>query len=132
MLRLCWLSLLLAFGHPATLWVQGPLSSTLDYRAILKAHPNAVSPTQDYLNHHPLIENREKLLTLLTWAQHDFLAKSNAEAVQKFKDVLQMLWEDDWAQADREIFLQAYLRIAQLSLTNTERDLWLIQSVALK
>jgi hypothetical protein len=126
-----WVSLLLSLATASTLWVKSPQSSVLDYQATLKAHAHALSPTQAYLQSHPLIENREKLLNLFSQAQRDFLDRSSGESRERFLDVLRLLPSDDWATADREIFLQVYLRLAQLANGDTERDLWLTQSLEL-
>ena len=128
-----WLSLLLWSGLSAhaTVLFQGPQSSPLDYAAELAAHPHWVSPVQDYVNRHPLSANREQLSSLFAQAQHDFLAKSELESRERYKAVINLLGMDDWTKSEREIFLQCYLRLAQLESDNSARDRWLKQSLAL-
>lgn len=127
------LSLLTAHVKAAatTVLVQGPEAQILDYRATLKAHADSVSPTQDYLNAHPLVRERENLLVVFSEAQKSFLEKSNEEARKKFIEVLALLTNDDWAKGDREIFLHAYLRLAQLESDSAQRDHWLSLSLLL-
>ena len=91
----------------------------------------AFSPTQEYLSMHPLPANRERLLTLFSEAQRAFLEKSSEESSEKFKSLLALLTEDDWDKSDREIFLQAYLRLAQMESDAERRERWLGLSLLL-
>lgn len=122
---------MLSSGHAQTVLVQAPQSRTLDYKASLKAHSDFISPAQEYLNTHPSLAQREQLLELFSSAQKIFMEKSNDEAAAKFTELLGLLWVDDWAKADREIFLQAYLRLAQIAVTPEKRDHWLGLSLLL-
>src|SRR4051812_43713781 len=110
-----WLILTLSFQTFAkTVLIQGPQTSQVEYKAMLKAHPDMISPVQHYLELHPLPSNRERLLALFSEAQSDFLSKSNTEAAVKFESVIQLMTADDWSRSEREIFLHAFLRLAQM------------------
>ncbi|MGZ3721305.1 MAG: hypothetical protein ACXVA9_00160 [Bdellovibrionales bacterium] len=126
--------LLTAFTFHAlagTILLQGPQTSPLEYKAMLKAHGNLTSPSQEYLNTHPALANREHLLTLFAEAQKSFLEKSNEEARAKFESVLTLLTHDDWEKSDREVFFQTYLRLAQMETAAGNRDRWLGLSLLL-
>ena len=118
-------------AHASTVLIQSPQSSGFEYKAMLKAHGEYTSPAQYYLSNHPLITQREQLLTLFTEAQKAFLEKSIEEAKQKYSNVLELLTTDDWEKSDREIFLQVYLRLAQIETDAGLRDRWLGRSLLL-
>jgi hypothetical protein len=117
--------------HAATVLIEAPQTRPLEYRAALKAHPEYVSPTEDYLAGHPSLEAREKLLNLFGDAQKSFLENSIEDARRRFADVIALILEDDWQRSDREIFLQSYLRLAQMETDSESRDRWLGQSLNL-
>ena len=122
---------LLVNAQAGTVLIQGPQSKLLDYKAALKAHPDYTSPSAEYLTSHPSLAKREQLLALFAEAQKTFLQKSNEEALSQFTAVLALVTEEDWEKSDREIFFQAYLRLAQMEKDNTNRDRWLGQSLNL-
>ena len=117
--------------HAAPVLIAAPQSRPLEYRAALKAHPEFVSPTEDYLTAHPSLEEREKLLNLFADAQKSFLENSIEDARRRFSDVAALILEDDWQRSDREIFLQSYLRLAQMETDPEARDRWLGHSLNL-
>lgn len=124
------LYLLIGAAH-STVLIPVTSAPRLEYRAMLKAHPDFESPTDHYLRHHPLFALRGQLLERFTVAQRAFLENSELEARQKFAEVLQLLWSDDWSDSDRGIFLHAYLRMAQLEANPSARDRYLRQSLLL-
>lgn len=128
-----WILLTISFSAQAatTVLIQGPQSSTLDYKAMLKAHADYVSPTAYYLSVHPDRRQRERLLNLFADAQKAFLEKSLEEARGRFQSVLALLPHDDWEKNDREVFLHAYLRLAQMETEASVRDRWLGLSLLL-
>jgi hypothetical protein len=129
-----WLILTLfatGFAHAGTVLLQGPHTSNIEYLGMLKAHPQMLSPVQEYLNAHPLPVNRERLLALYSEAQKSFLEKSTEESMVRFKNLLALVRADDWEKSDREIFLQAYLRLAQMEPDAERRERWLGQSLLL-
>lgn len=113
-----------------TVLVQVPESPRLEYIASLRANSEYTSPTDVYLNSHPQLSVREKLLHHFAQAQKVFLEKTDDLAIVKFKELLKLLLIDDWDRNDREVFLHAYLRLAQLEGENA-RDHWLGQSLLL-
>lgn len=121
----------LSWAHASTVLIQAPQSQTLEYRSALRAHGDYVSPTKHYLGAHPSSAARESLLVLFAAAQKAFLEVSNGDARIKFVQVLELLPRDDWAGSDREIFLQVYLRLAQLESDAGARDRWLGLSLLL-
>ena len=114
-----------------TVLIQAPDTALLDYRAMLKAHPEYTSPSTKYLSQHPLRIHREKLLELFAQAQKSFLENSNEEARGRFEELLDLMFADDWERADREIFLHACLRLAQMADKDSTRDRWLKLSLTL-
>lgn len=126
-----WLLLFLIQAHAQTVLVQAPRSPGLDYLAMLKAHSNFVSPSRFYRAKHPLVSEREQLIAAFAEAQKAFLGDSIASARKAYKAVLDLVWADDWERSDREIFLQAYLRLAQTESDSAARDRWLTQSLLL-
>lgn len=108
--------LIMAHGWPvhAEVLIQGADVSRLDYRAALKADPNAESPSEVYLRAHPLGSRRDELQEKFTEAQRLFVEGSRAEASEKFSEITEMLVADDWGAVDRAIFVQAFMRLAQL------------------
>jgi len=74
---------------------------------------------------HPELNHRENLLVVFSEAQKSFLEKSNEEARAKFEAVLTLITQDDWEKSDREVFFQAYLRLAQMESDSARRDQWL-------
>lgn len=115
----------------STVLIQSAESPSLEYRAMLKARGDYSSPTQEYLTKHPLVAEREQLLNRFAEAQKAFLEKPNDEARLKFTAVLDLLLGDDWDKGDREIFLQTYLRLAQMEVEAEPRDRWLGLSLLL-
>ena len=114
-----------------TVLIQAPQTVGYEYKAMLKARSNLVSPSQDYLNSHPSLALREQLLNFFTDAQRAFLEQSNEEAQAKFTAILTLLVQDDWEKSDREVFFQAYLRLAQMESDGSKRDKWLGESLLL-
>jgi hypothetical protein len=126
-----WLSLILVWAHAlnATVLFQAPSTSGLDYRAALKADGEAQNPTRAYVESHPSNDNRNRLLNLFAEAQKAFLGGTKEEAKARFNDLLALRMEDDWDRAAREIFLQAYFRLAQLELDPSAQTQILTQAV---
>ena len=104
----------------STILIQGPGTSPLEYRAALKADPDAISPSRNALKQKPAATSREKLLKLFAEAQKSFLEKSDEEAAAKFAQVTAMATADDWDLSDRNILMHAYLRLAQLIPARTD------------
>jgi hypothetical protein len=125
------LSLLFTPSAPATVLLQSPTARVLDYRAALRADSDAISPTRHYLAAHPVATAREELLTDFTAAQTSFLQSARADAQTRFERVVARLPEEDWRREDREVFLLAYFRLAQLAAENEARDRWLRASLSL-
>lgn len=114
-----------------TVLIQSTQSSRNDYRAMLRADAEYVSPTESYLNGHPLLSNRETLLTRFAEAQTAFLEKSIGEAQAKFREVTALVTTDDWAKSDREVFLHAYYRLAQMENDAKKSEAVLAESLGL-
>ena len=106
---------------------RAPDASEIEYRARVRAEESLRTPTQAYLAQHPTPRSRESLLARFTRAQQAFLANSIGEARRHFQEVVALLPADDWAPADREIFTNALLRLAQLENGVADRDHWLAQ-----
>lgn len=125
--------LLMNTAQAATILIEAPTARDLDYQATLRAHPDYQSPTRAYLAAHPSSGHREQLLKALTSAQKSFLQNSTTEARAGFMGVLGLLHEDDWGREEREVFLLAYFRLAQLESESDPgaRDRWLAESLLL-
>jgi len=125
-----WLLIVLAFAQNlnATVLIQGPGSPVLDYRAALKADPDLLSPSQVLARQRPLAASRETLLSAFGEAQAAFLENSKEEAVAKFEQVIALIHNDDWAKMDRMIFLNSFLRLAQLQTDVEKQNYWLAQA----
>ena len=102
-------------------------SSELEYRARLRSEESFQTPTQAYLSQHPTPHARETLLNRFARAQGAFLNNSIGEARRHFQEVVALLPTDDWAAVDREVFVHAFLRLAQLEKGAADRDHWLEQ-----
>jgi hypothetical protein len=114
-----------------TVLIQSPGSASSEYRAMLKAHADFITPVREYLRSHPALAQRELLLKAFADAQAVSLEKSNEEARAQFIAVLDLMNQDDWEKSDREIFLQTYLRLAQMETDAGRRDQWLGLSLLL-
>ena len=114
-----------------TVLLQGPQASRSEYRAMLRADSDLASPSESYVNSHPQLSNRETLLARFTEAQAAFLEKSIPEAQAKFIAVIDLVHTDDWTKSDREVFLHAYFRLAQLESEEAKREVWLGKSTGL-
>ncbi len=128
-----WLCIFLMLGnsvHAAVLF-QSVNSSPLDYRAALRADSGLQTPTQAYFKAHPSIENRSRLLSLFAEAQKAFLGNSKDEARAQFINLLMLASEDDWGRSEREVFLQAYFRLAQMDLDSDQQTKYLSQALAI-
>lgn len=112
----------------ASVLVQGPGTPDLDYRAALKADPDAISPSGQLLKQRPSAGRREALLAAFASAQKAFLENSKDDSAAKFESVVAMLTADDWAASDRRLFLHAYLRLAQLQ--PDKQNTWLGRALA--
>lgn len=111
----------------ATVLVQGPGTSTIEYRSALKADSDLASPTQTLLRKTPA--GRDNLLALFAEAQKSFLDNSKGEAQAKFQNLVSLLSTEDWSQSDRSIFQLAYLRLAQMELSPEKQDYWITRSL---
>jgi hypothetical protein len=114
----------------ADVLIHGPGSPTLDYRATLKANPDFRSPTEFLLKSRPGPGRREALLTAFASAQKAFLENSLGEARALFESVASMMSHADWPRADRQVFLHACLRLAQLEADSEGQNRWLARAVA--
>lgn len=123
------ISLFLPPAPAATVLFQG--SSRVDYRATLKADPELISPTEYHLKSRPTVARRDELLAMFAHAQRAFLENQPAEARQSFLGVVGLLGRDDWSLSERSIFLNAYLRLAQLEADPGARRTWLADSLTL-
>lgn len=114
----------------AEVLIQGADVSRLDYRAALKADPNAEPPSEVYLRAHPLGSRRDELQEKFAEAQRLFIEGSRAQASEKFSALAAMLTVDDWGAVDRAIFVQAYLRLAQLENDPVKQREYLAHSLS--
>lgn len=112
----------------AVVLVQAPGVPLLDYKAALKADSEAVSPTQHALKARPSSGARDNLLALFASAQKSFLGGSPEEASAQFQKVTALLTAEDWPATDRRVFLQSYLRLAQLEPAN--QGAWLNKALS--
>lgn len=122
--------LVFAQSAQAAVLVHGPGTPTLDYRAALKADRDLRSPTEFLLKSRPGSGRREALLTAFASAQKAFLENSLGEARALFESVASMMNHADWPRADRQVFLHACLRLAQLQTDSEGQNLWLARAVA--
>ncbi len=123
--------LMFAQSAQSAVLIHGPGTPTLDYRAALKADPDLRSPTEHLLKARPGAGRREALLTAFASAQTAFLENSLGEARALFESVAGMMNHADWPRADRQVFLHACLRSAQLQADSEGQNLWLARAVAL-
>ncbi len=114
----------------ATVLIQGPDTPALEYRAALKADPDLLAPSQFLLRQRPAAAQREALLSAFAAAQKSFLENSKEQAQLRFQEVVVMFTAEDWARADRQIFLHSFLRLAQMQLEADKQDQFLLQAVA--
>lgn len=128
-----WLLLpFLIHAQAKTVLLQCQDCSAIEYKAMLKAHSAMTSPVQEYIESHPTAANRERLFALFSEAQKDFLSKSNQDAAARFEEIVKMIPRDDWERGDREIFLHALLRLAQMENSPEKRDRWLGSSLVFR
>ena len=114
----------------ATVLIQMPSSPPLEYRAALKADPDLKSPTQKLLSLRPGSEPRQKLLAEFAQAQTAYVSGARQEALKQFEILTQSLTTQDWTTADRQIFLHAVLRVAQLQSEPERQRLWLSRALS--
>ncbi len=119
------------WAQARTVLLEAPGARDLDYQAMLSANSEYLSPSQAYLNSHPSLSHREQLVTAFAAAQTAFLQNSIVEAREKFMGLLSLLMEDDWGRDERQAFLLAYFRLAQMESEAGARDRWLGQSLLL-
>lgn len=119
------------WAQARTVLLEAPGARDLDYQAMLSSNSDYLSPTQAYLGSHPTHAHREQLVTAFAEAQTAFLQNSTGEAREKFMGLLSLLMEDDWGREERQVFLLAYFRLAQLESEAGARDRWLGQSLLL-
>jgi hypothetical protein len=124
------LVLVQTFSLHAEVLLQGTSVSTLDYRAALKADPDAEAPSDVYLKSRPLGSRRDELMEKLAAAQRAFVDDSRAQAIEKFRELTALLSADDWGSLDRGVFVQAYLRLAQLETDPVRQREYLAHSLA--
>lgn len=128
-----WLCSLLILSQPvhAAVLFQAPGASGLDYRAALKADADNQSPSAAYMHQHPSADNRQRLLNLFAEAQKAFLGGTKEESKRQFENLLSVIKEEDWDRASREIFLVAYLRLAQMELDPAAQTALISQALLL-
>ncbi len=116
----------LAFGG---VLFQAPTARDLDYRAALKADAGWSSVIEWQMRRLPLPANRDTLISRFTAAQEAFVSSSKSQAQKAFLSLVDLRNLDDWKKSDREIFVLAYLRLAQLEPAGSEQDRWLLHSL---
>ena len=126
-----WILVLAIFAEPAmaTVLYRAPKTSRLDYKAALKADTEGVSPADHHLRTHPLASAREALIAATTAAQEAFVSGSKDSARAEFEKVVAMMTSDDWSASDRQIFLHAYFRLAQLESNELKQRQWLAHAL---
>lgn len=126
------LSLLLLFGpgfaHGQPILFRSAGAPESEYRARLRSDEALRSPVGAYLDQHPLGRSRGQLIERFTRAQHAYLEGEVGEARRYFQEVTALLPTDDWRIEQREIFLHAFLRLAQMEHDESARERWLIEA----
>ena len=107
---------------------RGAGAGEAEFRARLRADEALRSPITAYLSQHPAPKSRDLLLTRFARAQRAFLEGDVGEARQYFQEVTALLSADDWRSEQREMFLHAFLRLAQLEGDGAARDRWLVEA----
>lgn len=121
-----WLLILFSANAGAAQVIQrAQTASPLEYKSYLLASSQRQSPSQNYLSQHPSAANRNRFVQLIAEAQKKFLAGSTDEARDSFRLVLNLAAEEDWSIAEREALVYTTLRLAQISNSNEERDVYL-------
>jgi hypothetical protein len=106
-----------------------PASTPMEeYAAALKVHPEALSPSEDYLQIHPSLKNLQRLTQNFSQAEKTFMESPSQERiVQAYKKVLTLENQEDWKEGQRKLFLTAYLRLLQMDppeTSDTEKRQW--------
>jgi|GEM_PF-5990168 len=101
---------------------------TEEYAAALKVHPEALSPTENYLQTHPSLKNLQRLTQRFSQAENTFMDGSSKEHImQAYKNVLALENQDDWREGQRKLFLTVYLRLLQVNppdVSSAEKRQW--------
>lgn len=116
-----------AFGSNRVL-LQEPSASNLDYAARIKAHPEFKTVAEIWQRKFPRAHMRKQLLNDFIAAQELYLKSNFREAVPKFIEIVEQALSEDWSSTERQIFLQSFMRLAQLE--PEKQDQWLKQSLA--
>ena len=89
-------------------------------RTTLSDHLDLLRPGEEHLN---------RLRKLLEKAQSSWLSGSLKTAKRTFLEITELSLKADWREPQREAIHYAYLRLAQLSKTEKEKDRWIIKAV---
>jgi len=120
----------LALAWPQEIVFQGPAAPNVEYQAHLAAHADLTTPTQALLKNRVSTSDRESLVAEFAAAQKAFLSGETDDARKKIEALLAKLPAEDWHAQDREIFLKAALRRAQLAAHESEVEPWLKWALA--
>lgn len=123
------LTLLMTFAYAQTVLLPAPDVSLREYHARLRVSPEYMSAVESYVRRHPTAANRDRLLAAFAEAQVAFTERPVEEAKLRLRELVARLETDDWNANEREIFLTAFLRLAQLDPEGA--DGWLARALTL-
>jgi hypothetical protein len=125
--------ILFAFLNPSafakTVVFQSANADQRDYRAFVLSQPDYLFPASVLLESFPKTTSRERLAEAFAQAQQSFVGGSLIDAEEKFRKVVELVATDHWQENDQTIFLQCYLRLAQLDPSDLSSNQWLEEAL---
>lgn len=108
--------------------VRATAASTVNYLAFIESDPVNKSYSGWWIRQRVPSQTRQRIRTLLAHAQREFLRGSVLNARKKFTELVAMAPDQDWRASERNAFVYANLRVAQLATDQDSREKFLNQA----
>jgi hypothetical protein len=103
--------------------------SDVELEAITKAAKRTKSYSSKTLDSSPTKSEQEELLGHFQQAQRLFLNDDASKSSEKYELIVSLSKKTDWSLGERQIIVNSYLRLAQLSPTEPQQKAWVREAV---
>ncbi len=128
-LTVLFLILLLPTASYTEVILQSPFTDNVEFQIYVSLKSNRESLSQKIFKTHPRPWERKQMRLKFAEAMKLYLSGQVEDAQSKFRSFVSHSKDADWGKGDRELFFNAYMRLAQLSKDQTEIQRWIQDAI---
>lgn len=109
--------------------IQSPFTDNAEFQIYVSLKSDRVTLAQKIFRTHPRTSEREKIRLKFAEAMKLYLSGEVEDAQSQFRSFINHSREADWGKGDRDLFFNAYMRLAQLSESQEDVQKWIQQAI---